>query len=78
MDWASPAAAALFGWLARHPPLRRVCFTTLNIPSAFDSHHFAAHVVQLCRCRPDLLVYCCGPNTDAFKDASFFALLDNE
>ncbi len=52
VDWASPAAAAFFDWLAQHPPLRRVYFDAAE-GGAFDSGRFAAHVMGLRR-RPAL------------------------
>ena len=54
VDWASPAAAAFFDWLAQHPPLRRVYFDAAA-GRAFDSGRFAAHVMGL-RCRPALVL----------------------
>ena len=59
-DWRSPAAAAFFDWLARHPPLRLVYFEPDAESAAFDSHLFAARLAQLWRRRPGMDVQCWG------------------
>lgn len=59
-NWSSPAAAALFDWLAVHPSLRRVCFNEWCRINAYAFHGsvFAASLEQLCRRRPGLHVQC--------------------
>ena len=44
----------------QHGTLKRVSFDDWGggAPSVFDSRVFAAHIMQLCRCRPDLLLRC--------------------
>lgn len=76
--WGSPAAAGLFNWLARHPPLRRVCFNALATQTAYNSLKFTAHVSQLARDRPALLVHCADSDGEALGTGSFMWLLDVE
>ena len=56
IDWGSPAAAALFDWLACHPPLRHLTVDDLISTQVFATSGFFNHCMQLCRRCPDLLV----------------------
>lgn len=56
-DWRSPAVKALFDWVGQQPTLSHVMFECIHQPSVFDSHAFAAQLVQLCHHRPALHIY---------------------
>ena len=56
IDWDDPAAAALFEWLACHPPLRRLTVDDSTNTKDFAASGFFNHCMQLCRRRPALLV----------------------
>jgi hypothetical protein len=53
-DWCPPAAAAFFDWLARHPPLRRLCLACYSEDLA--PLEIVQHLMRLCRYRPDLAI----------------------
>lgn len=59
VDWGSPAAAAFFGWLAQHPPLRHVLFSGIYCIKDFGPG-FQAHLALLLRSRPALEVQVSG------------------
>ena len=65
-EWQSPDAAALFSWLAQHPPLKQVSFEDYLGPGSFDidSRHFAALLLQLGRHRPGLRLRCSNLQAD--------------
>lgn len=58
IDWHSPAAAAFFGWLAAHPPLRRVLLCLMPDSSVFESWAFTILLAELWQRRPALRVDC--------------------
>lgn len=65
--WYSPASAALFGWLASHPPLRHLsidAFWDLQQAHAVDWPGFVRRLLQLLRHRPQLCVQCPGFGDD--------------
>jgi len=58
LGWQSPAADALFDWLARHPPLQRLSLECLHFTKTVESGSFLLQFAQLCRRRPQLAVQC--------------------
>lgn len=54
IDWNSPAAAALFYWLAHHPPL--LSFSVNTWGSQFAPADFTAQMVRLGHCCPALRI----------------------
>ena len=71
LELSSPAAAALFDWLAEHPPLRRVCFAAW-CGAGDDQAVLKASLAQLSRRRPGLRVEC----RQADQDCMFLQLLE--
>ncbi len=76
-DWRSPAAAAFFDWLARHPPLRHTCFRFRITRTAPLSQVFLERLAQLRRSRPGLQVQCTGRGLPA-AEVSFMQLMGLE
>lgn len=66
LSWRTEPAAALFDWLAAHPPLQRLSIEPLDTsaaidgprPSVFDSYRSAALLARLARRRPNLQLRC--------------------
>ena len=56
VDWSSPAADAFFGWLAQHPPLRRLSVDVYYPKQSRNWRRLSAHIRRLGRHRPGLLV----------------------
>ena len=55
IDWGSPTAAALFDWLATHPPLRHLSIE--HAGRVFQADAFRTWAEQLRSRRPALLVH---------------------